>query len=184
LKDPGESCISAPEPGKFGQLLPWSQQADRQRFRILDDVASLKIRWDQSRNHYVFLDGSWLPETERKLYRREYWMPSAEGLDVELAVERRDHRFVRIQVTEFYRTAREVTGRLQLFRDAKRDRPIVEVSIGRKFTAASDATTVKMLAEQDGTVLSSQVIELSEGGSLQSELILDGRVERGPLFIP
>ena len=64
------------EPGLFGELLPWGPEAAERRDRILKDIAQLRMRWDETVDRYVFLDGSSLPESERKIYRRQYWNPA------------------------------------------------------------------------------------------------------------
>ncbi len=167
------STVYRVEPGRFGELFPIRSEDEEQRRRILDEVGALQIRWDSATDRYVFLDGSTLPEPERKLYRREYWNPVAQGLEIEIAVERRDTRRVDIELKETWRPETSgVAGDLQLFEEGATGRLIKEIKVG------------KNRPWERGSSSSGNTIDLDEGKSLRLQLVINGQEERGPVFTP
>ncbi len=73
---------------------------DQRRWNaIVKAVADLHIHWDASQNHYVFSDGSSLPELPKPNYRRVIWETPELGDNTCLILERLNAKWIRVTQT-------------------------------------------------------------------------------------
>ncbi len=141
---------------------------------IAAEVGKLKIRWNSAECRYTFADGSRLPDPVRKEYRRHIWTVDGLNGEAELILERQDEKLVRVflewsgkngqQMPAFDLTVSEVGEKNPLNR------------FGNSSVSGSGGSES----------FSSQSFQLTvrEGTKLQARLVVGGREQQSPVFVP
>jgi hypothetical protein len=130
-------------------------------------LASLKIRWDSASLRYVLEDGTALPDEPQSAYRRVVWPFELSSGHGRLVVERRDRRFVHIEVGA----------------------PLRHLIVGARNVSGSVLPRLAgsgAVSESQGRIesIDDQTVALPEGETLWVEIEASGRHLTSPEFRP
>lgn len=158
-----------PELYSYGALLPLGEEKSARRDKIIGEATKLKTQWDGKRNQYTFLDGTTLPEPERKIYRREVWHPVPD-LDLEIIFEREDRRMVSVWVAENFGGRKDPpAGVLKVVAITAKDKTLLEFSAGGFGVGGSSEW---------------RPLELEEGRQIQVDFQFGGKSHFSPVLKP
>jgi hypothetical protein len=134
---------------------------------VRTQLAKLKIRWDPESLRYVFADGTVLPAEPVSAYRRVLWPFKLSTGHGRLAVERRDRRFVHIEVRA----------------------PLRSLIVGARNTSGSSLARLAgatSVSEGQGRLESvdDQTVALPEGEAIRVEIEASGIRVTSPEFRP
>jgi hypothetical protein len=173
------------EPGLHGDLLPFGRKEEARRKKIVEEASSTKLRWDAAAQKYTFLDGTSLPEPEVKHYRREIWRPKADGLDVELILERDGPRSISVWVVESYEVGKPgPAAAFTVFDVSAKDKALAEFKAGGRRREFDADVPVEALGGKTGTSSTWKPCELKEGAEVQVKLVVRGESRLSPIFKP
>jgi hypothetical protein len=138
-------------------------------------VAKLDIRWSAEKTRYTFADGSHLPESIRKLYRRHIW--KVEGLHGEAALtfERIDIKHVWISLEWSGKTAQKMPPFL-----------LNVFAVKDNANALAELRTMSISSFAGDQAFSSQIfhVELPDGDEVQARLKIGKREQLSPVYTP
>jgi hypothetical protein len=154
------------ETGIRGELLPPDGPLAN---TVVPEASRLKIRWSETANEYVFIDGTSLPKIKRKIYRRESWQSKSPDVGVKVFIERQNQRIVSIWLDQSH-------GPL-----AKR---LPASTVFKVFRVKQKRHVLLDLGLTDGGIRAGQEIELDEGDEIQIEVNIAKRTEVSPSFAP
>lgn len=143
---------------------------------VIAAVKALDIVWNRHRNAYSFKDGKWLPPIKARLFEREIWRPeSLPGVTVTVIAERQNPSEVEIIVRESALNPRQRTAWGELRMIELKD---------SEFALPSFAKVGGFVGSGSYSRSSSRGIQLDEGDGMQFELVVDGKIEKSPIFKP
>jgi hypothetical protein len=184
----GEPCVPGPsflanqallllddvlrkEPDVYGERFA-SSGAVEPRWRALrEELGPLGIRWNADTECYSFADGSRLPAEPATNYRRITWSVPREDITAQVVLERRDRRFVHVEI-------RIETPQPPL-------PPSLHVTLRRAGDDSSPPLVDTELQGEVSTTMQGSTIELPAGTRVRIEArVGEGDVLRSPEYEP
>jgi hypothetical protein len=138
---------------------------------LREQLARLKIRWDSGSVRYVFADGSVLPDEPQGSYRRVLWSFKLAQVEGRLALERRDRRFVHVEVRA---PARQLTVSV---------RSVSGATLSRLSWSAS-VSTIESTVQSEIESIDSRTVDLPEGEAIRVEIDAAGTHVTSPELRP
>lgn len=168
--------VYQPEAGRYGTLLPYDSAASESAWKVME---ALTIHWDETRQAYVFEDGSTLPARVAKHYSRTVWTP-IDGEPVEASVVRTSQDDVELTV----RYPKRLEGSFGIVLQREVDREFQDLAVVGKAIALPPGGVRAEFSGDTSSVITSRTLGLPAG--TRTRLVLrraDGETVLDP-FVP
>jgi hypothetical protein len=138
-------------------------------------VGKLDIRWNPEKQRYTFKDGSHLPGTIQKLYRRHIWKLDGLNGEAKLIVERLNKKYISVSLQWSGKKGQKMPPfTLSVFAVSNKAKALAELK----------QSSISALGGAEAFSSQSFQAELAEGTEIQARLLIRKREQVSPVYTP